>query len=114
MMMTRFSVSVLVVLAAVALIGAPQSPLEIAPDVSILAEKQHRSVDGVVHAEGHANLTAQNLSIDADAIDYLPDLPGGPEVEARGNVLLRRDGDVFRCSELRLELASGRGEFRLR
>ncbi len=113
-MVKRFSGSAFVVLAVVAFASAAQTPEQAPPQVTILAEEQHRSADGVVHAEGNVNLTYHGLTIDADAIDFAPDFTGGPEVKARGNVVLRRDGDVLRCSELRLELATGRGEFRLR
>lgn len=113
-MLNILSAKALVLLAGAALFSAAQSSERTVPQVTILAEKQDLLADGVVHAEGGVSLTFQDIRVDADEIDFAPAFTGGPEVSARGNVVLRRDGDVFRCSELRLELTTGRGEFRLR
>ena len=113
-MLNILSAKALVLLAAAAFFSAAQSSERADPKVTILAEKQDLLTDGVVHAEGSVSLTSQDLRIDADEIDFAPSSADGPEVRAHGNVVLRRDGDVFRCSELRLELTTGRGEFRLR
>ncbi len=110
-MLNILSAKALVLLAAAAFFSAAQSSERAVPQVTILAEKQELLADGVVHAEGGVSLTFQDIRVDADEIDFAPAFT---EVSARGNVVLRRDGDVFRCSELRLELTTGRGEFRLR
>ena len=82
-------------------------------EVQIVAENQQRLANGTVQAEGNAVLTTEDLTIEADLISFEPASTAqvGPEARARGNVTFRRSGDVLKCSELRLNLSSGRGEF---
>ena len=98
------------------LAARPESFSTQSPDVQILAANQQRLPDGTIRAEGDAVLTSEDLTIEANAIEFHPgsDAEAGPVARATGNVILRRRGDVLRCSDLRLDLNTGRGEFQLR
>lgn len=93
---------------------ASQSELVVAQSdaVQIQAESQRRLSDGMVQADGNAVLTFGEITIQADAIVFDP-ASAGQRARARGNVIFKRGSDILKCSELRLDLKSGQGQFQL-
>lgn len=74
----------------------------------IAADRLHGTQDVETIAEGQVELRTLGRSVDADHLVYRPN---EDEVEATGNVLLRRDEDTMRGPKMRLRLEDNIGYF---